>query len=140
MDYTIDYFIRKFSAIPEENWCIRARVKGDQRCAYGWCYPSKSIAGKSIIQGAVPVSDEERSLSILIKRLNPRWGAGGVNNGIYEKYQQPTPKQRILAALYDIKKLSKEPEVQECDYPDITKDLAVLPEERVEVDLIPVLK
>lgn len=49
--YTPQYFIDKFEAIPEENWCISS-----------------------------------------------------VNDGLDERYQQPTPKQRILAALRDIQK------------------------------------
>jgi hypothetical protein len=44
-----------------------------------------------------------------------------INNGCNYNYQQPTPKQRILAALYDIKKM------QEPAHTDITKELAVLP-------------
>jgi len=44
-----------------------------------------------------------------------------VNDGNLRRYSQPTPKQRILAALYDIKKM------QQPHYADITKELAVLP-------------
>lgn len=48
-------------------------------------------------------SVEDKCLTKLIKTLNEDFGAGGVNNGVYGQYQQPTPKQRILAALYDIR-------------------------------------
>lgn len=91
-NYDVDYFIRKFEAIPELLWCIDA-LEDDQgrRCALGHCYgtqmdgcTSESMALCAVIfigHGSVP----------------------DINNGEDPRYQQPTPKQRILAALRDIK-------------------------------------
>lgn len=102
MKYDVDYFIAKFEAIPENLWCERARVKGDQRCALGWCYPSAEAAKKSEVFMHED-SIEDRCLTNLIHTINEDFGVGGINNGIYWQYSQPTPKQRILAALYDIR-------------------------------------
>lgn len=105
-EFTVDYFIKKFEAIPEENWCINSRIEGNQRCANGWCYqtPMEAFESMSYLHKG---NDEEHGLRILIKSLGLRFNAGGINNGIHTEYKQPTPKQRILAALYDIKKTQK---------------------------------
>lgn len=120
--YTVDYFIQKFEAIPEDLFCIGRRSIDEQRCVLGWCYPSKEDALRSQEEMFFK-SDEDISLTDLILTINGRCRPAGINNGIYPEYQQPTPKQRILAALYDIKKM------QQPEYVDITKSLAVLPVE-----------
>ncbi len=93
--YTVDYFINKFEAIPEEMWCIEARIDGDgRRCAHGHCYVGDPNA---------QTNDEEDSLSQISIEHFGEPGFADINNGYNSKYNQPTPKQRILAALYDIK-------------------------------------
>lgn len=104
--YDVDFFIKKFEAIPEDMWAISSRFREGKRCAYGWCYPSGYEAYESMV-GGCRTSDEEKSLTALIRILNPEWGAATINNGIAKEYPQPTPKQRILAALYDIKKMQQ---------------------------------
>mgnify|MGYP003502350564 CR=1 len=104
--YDVNHFIAKFSVIPEDMWCVRTRSNGTQRCALGWCYPTHELAKESE-QIYNTDSVEDKSLVALIHLLNPDFGVGGVNNGIYKEYQQPTPKQRILAALYDVKALQE---------------------------------
>jgi len=47
-----------------------------------------------------------------------------INDKRSNKHPQPTPKQRILAALYDIKKMQQPAQPE---WKDITSDLAVLP-------------
>lgn len=37
MDYNIQYFIDKFEAIPEENWCTGTLKDGNRLCAFGHC-------------------------------------------------------------------------------------------------------
>lgn len=108
--YDVDYFIRKFEKIPEFLWCINRRhdSKGGH-CAHGWCNLDD-----------IGYSDEENALRKLASFFG-YYGVGPINNGDDKRYQQPTPKQRILAALYDIKKL------QQPQHTDITKQLAVLP-------------
>jgi hypothetical protein len=133
MKYTVDYFIQKFEAIPENLFCVATRSMGEQRCAYGWCYGSAQEA-KASERCNSSRNEEETALSELVRVLGRNWGAGGINNGIYPEYQQPTPKARILAALRDIKKL------QQPDHEDITKDLAVLPvDETADIKNTPVL-
>lgn len=97
MKYDVDYFIAKFEAIPEEYWCIFGRHKGDQHCAHGWCDSN--------------LPDEEKGLINVFFPLKKGYGVAGINNGLDGRYPQPTPRQRILAALYDIKKLQN-PEVK----------------------------
>ncbi len=38
MQYTVDYFIKKFKKIPASHWCVRVYTddKG-RKCAYGHC-------------------------------------------------------------------------------------------------------
>jgi hypothetical protein len=97
--FTVDYFIKKFEAIPEEKWCTYNRINHHfQRCAHGHCYigdPDNSIADENI-------NNEEMGLIDLATHLCLR-GFATINNGEHPSYPQPTPKQRILAALYDIK-------------------------------------
>ena len=120
MNYNVDYFIRKFEAIPEEMFCVKTRSNGYQRCALGWCYPNHEAAWQSQITNRADDSIEDKAIVKMFYSAF-KLGVGGVNNGIYPEYQQPTPKQRILAALYDIKKM------QQPQHADITKELAVLP-------------
>lgn len=105
--YTVDYFIKKFEAIPENLWCVMSRAKDNQRCALGWCYPTSEEAKASQLWNYSQTSQEEKELNAFIRLINPSWAAGGVNNGIYPQYSQPTPKQRILAALNDIKAMQE---------------------------------
>lgn len=91
MKYTVDYFIEKFEAIPEELWCIGTFQIGEKCCAFGHCGGTEHI-------GANTVECNE-----LIKVLTV---VAETNDGTNKLYQQPTPKQRILAALND-KKINK---------------------------------
>lgn len=133
--YDVDYFIRKFEAIPE-------RLIGTSQptgCAFGQC--------KTTIWSDGSQTEEGKALeSLLIKIPNlvaaewSRWDAydgtpARINNGDICQYQQPTPKQRILAALYDIKKLS---EPTSRPYSEsVSKELAELAlKQNSEVDVI----
>ncbi len=90
MEYNVDYFIAKFESIPEEKWCVdRVTNKEGQHCAFGHCSADK---GANCIEGEK-----------LYRLTTPEFLVADVNDGRDKKYQQPTPKQRILAALYDIK-------------------------------------
>lgn len=91
-NYDYDYFIRKFEAIPDEQWAIRAYVAGDSRCAFGHCGMTN--------HGAIPKIPECAALRELIggNHLVTR-----INDGVESGYDQPTPRARILAALHDAK-------------------------------------
>jgi hypothetical protein len=96
--YDVDYFIRKFSAIPEENWLINEYARGTSYCAFGHCGMRDNnsidrIPEAKVLAGILP-------------------DAAIINDGEKRGYQQPTPKQRVLAALYDIKK-AQYPEISE---------------------------
>ena len=114
MTYDVDYFIKKFEAIPENKWCINSRgeiVGGiEQRCALGWCYPTFQEAKRTENYWNEDSLEDKALMGMFKSVLNIKPPL--VNNGLAKNYPQPTPKQRILAALYDIKKL-QEPKVKE---------------------------
>lgn len=88
--YTVEYFLDKFEAIPEDQWCTGGLADQDgRRCAYGHCC--------NIDKFGVNFTDESRAL------LQLGWYPTVVNDGHSPRYQQPTPKQRVLAALRDLK-------------------------------------
>lgn len=99
MKYDVDYFLKKFDAIPEDDWCAGAFADSNGRhCAYGHC-------------GVYEVKEEGCITEISTSegdQLEAMFESSGmhahlVNDGDTPAYQQPTPKQRILAALHDIK-------------------------------------
>lgn len=92
--YTTDYFIKKFEAIPEWLWYQGDYFNPDnkiQMCALGHCgergRPDELV-------------EEGRALDLLF--TSSGINVANVNDGNDCKFQQPTPKQRILAALYSI--------------------------------------
>lgn len=122
------YFINKFQATPEEKWCTgRLENEEGQHCANGHCGVDSVrniiyTGGFSIIVSCETVfTEESKAFQKVISRLDisPSTGfemnydlkiedqeysvkAAIINNGHSSKYQQRTPKQRILAALNDI--------------------------------------
>jgi hypothetical protein len=102
MQYTVDYFIKKFEAIPEDKitGSIWWSAESNCGCAHGHC-------GVRYEKGE---TEESRGLLVFLPL------ASAITVGTHSRYQQPTPKQRILAALYDIKKMQQpveEPKVKE---------------------------
>lgn len=89
MTYDKAYFIAKFEAIPDEQWCVGVSYdKQERRCASGHC---------SVLGGEFNA----------LNRLFPTVGfrkilPAVINDGEDPRYQQPTPKARILAALRDL--------------------------------------
>jgi len=133
MNYDVNYFIEKFSKIPESCWHVGGYSDGrGASCALGHCGLDYSHENKRLF--GCPYGEEQAALYKVfgesfdahMKNENTAIVAR-INDGYNDEYQQPTPKQRILAALYDIKKLQeKESQPQ---YTDITKQLAVLPQQ-----------
>jgi hypothetical protein len=130
MKYDVDYFLAKFSAIPEDRWTTGSIGISDlspRKCALGHC----GVNSYSLI------TDEALALAKLLKQvieLDFRYSnefdrVWFLNDSTRHGYTQPTPKQRVLAALRDIK-ANDQP-----SYPDLTKSLAVLPEDKIEVDV-----
>lgn len=115
MQYTVDYFIDKFSSIPDSLFVVDRLHDGDGgKCVNGWC---------GVMDCQKPTI-ESSALQKVMSILKITWFGHGdttidsiwdyedysimavyINNGWTNEYPQPTPKQRILAALYDIKKM-----------------------------------
>jgi len=86
--FDVNYFIKKFEAIPEELWAINSfQDELGRYCALGHC--------------GYGLNAETSEGATLNKLLG--WVTIAINDGRHKKYPQPTPKQRILAALHDIK-------------------------------------
>lgn len=136
--YNVDYFIKKFEAIPEEKWCTGSWKNGESCCANGHCGVMQSISptneSESLknIFSVMKVTEVGTNMKIEETKhgIGYSYVAVKINDGLTKEYQQLTPKQRILAALYDIKKM------QQPEYPDLTKELAVLPKDEVSDKVI----
>lgn len=120
--YTVDFFINKFSAIPEERWTTRKYISiigsVEKRCAQGLCIqhgrfddlPFKEVATNTVYEEWKSLIELFGGVATIYRFDNHI--VAGINNGEDYRYQQPTPKQRIMAALYDLKKLEQpEPKV-----------------------------
>lgn len=100
--FSIDFFISKFSAIPDERWTTGAlfRFEDSTACAIGHCLPW----GNSETWRAQ--NSEARALAMVLFGSDSDDSVGqitNINDGRLLDYQQPTPKARILAALMDAK-------------------------------------
>lgn len=144
--FTVDYFIDKFSAIPENKWTQRKLYSQDMSCSLGHCKVTENDFNYDLM--TFEGTDEAKALISLFSTLsisicgrqkpnacsfsNYSFNVTYVNDGDADQYPQPTPKQRILAALNDIKKAQQPSN----PYPlSVSKDLAVKAmEERIEVD------
>lgn len=89
--FEVNYYINKFEAIPEDKWCEGVFNNKDQYCALGHCGANQTKRR----------NDESDALCDLFNfKLNTF--VGRVNDGRDPRFQQDTPKQRILAALRSI--------------------------------------
>lgn len=96
-NFTVDYFIKKFEAIPEEKWMVGEFKDNEGRfCALGHC-------GQRMGMSCNEIPDESWTLRSLFAWTMNRFSVTNINDGKDYNYQQPTPKQRVLAALYDVK-------------------------------------
>lgn len=115
--FTVDYFIAKFEAIPEEKIIERLLLdrKGNA-CVNGWCgadiffgyyYSTPESLGLCEVFKGLSLTEIPSDFSPYRLDHDDSLGyssrAAMINNGHAKEYQQPTPKQRILAALRDIK-------------------------------------
>jgi hypothetical protein len=98
--YTVDYFIKKFSAIPAKKWCTGYFKLGNGHCALGHCgsveYGSR----------AYQHTDEGNALIGLTSRIGDNQYAciTTINDGLDPNFPQKTPRGRVLAALRQVKK------------------------------------
>ncbi len=105
MEYNIAYFKKKFSAIPEEKWCVGVQINyHNQRCAFGWCMPPETTYNNHTFQD-IPghETDEGKALKKMFNEIG--FNIAHINNGKYEKFPQSNPRARVLAALDYIEQL-----------------------------------
>lgn len=93
MNYTVQYFIDKFSAIPEEDWIIGEYQNEIGCCALGHCGERET---KATVDG--------RELRILFRNFLGE-DVSFINDGASSSFPQDTPKARVLSALKRIKEL-----------------------------------
>lgn len=98
MNYNLDYFIKKFEAIPERLWItgVYGSDYQEEHCAYGHC-------GVRALRDTL----EGDALRMLTGGLTV-----SVNDGASDKYPQCTPKERILAYLRDLRDRKSAQEVK----------------------------
>jgi len=116
--YNVDYFIDFFTKIPEEN-IVGLHLRGEKKCVNGWLgvehihEPNEASAALQKVFEGLSITSNGRSWSYskgekvedeLTDFPGYSFKAAHINNGYANEYPQPTPKQRILAALQDIKK------------------------------------
>lgn len=127
MIYDVNYFIDKFQKISASLWIVGAFGQQDFHCALGHC-------GARCSSDVVPLSEASILVGIMRKHLNSFPSI--INDGLNSNYPQHTPKQRILAALQDIKKMQDKSDAPPRE--DITHELAKdSVEERLNVKQIP---
>lgn len=129
--YTVDYYLNKFKSIPASQFCTYDfKNLSGARCFLGHTMPDSVI--DKLKSNPTFIDEEGRSMTTYnltqedIDQLTecvglcklfgtPKEGQRivfDINNGDDPRYQQPTVKGRILAALEDIKKL-QQPEPKE---------------------------
>jgi hypothetical protein len=98
MTYTVDYFIEKFKAIPKKEWCTQVFVnRKGQKCAFGHCGSTVDNASSLESDALENLIDTNLSIVSVVNTVS------AINDGRDFRFQQKTPKLRILAALRWIK-------------------------------------
>lgn len=100
MEYTVDYFIDKFSTIDSDDIGVGSLC---EHCSLYHCGVVEDVMTGNYLE-----TEESIALGKLINNhLNDKYNEIGavynLNDGHIVKYQQETPKERILACLNDIK-------------------------------------
>lgn len=103
--FDADYFLAKFSAIPDEQWCVVhlevTRPHGVQHCALGQCGENYDY-GETIESRAL--KGLFSTIGIEVEIVNDYCGPTHWNGEFISPYGHITkPKARILQALHDIK-------------------------------------
>lgn len=110
MNYNVDYFINKFEAIPESHFTTHLFENQDgQKCVVAHCgvfhlhtVTPEGIALKQVFD-SLPITGKRIGTLIVHQHLTFPYKASCINDGLTKEYRQATPKQRVLAALHDIK-------------------------------------
>lgn len=105
--FNVDYFIKKFKAIPEDQWCVDKFSNDEgQKCAQGHCIPKSVLEGtpKEYNLRTSPEIQELKALILLFeKEVSRNTIIAHINNGTHSGYQQDSPKKRVLEALWQLK-------------------------------------
>jgi hypothetical protein len=93
--FSLEYFVNKFEAVPDELWWTGTYFNEDRtkRCALGWCFEVDPKNSRRLEMG-----DEFARLENLMRTYLDK-GTDPINDGKVKQFNQPTPKQRVLAAL-----------------------------------------
>lgn len=100
-NYTVDYFIAKFEAIPTDKWCVMFLERDGRHCAIGHCLsstlrpPEMQPEAAALINLTGKTGGDDPTIAL-------------VNNGSSLTYPEDTPKLRVLAFLHDIKRQQEE--------------------------------
>lgn len=126
LKYSASYFIKKFEAIPEKHWIVdqySSYLGG--KCAQGHCgiaYTGHVVSEGLALNGLMSLLPAVRRSTLKFiedqgavveisdhhtwcEHASIPW-AGFVNNGLVPEYPQVSIKQRILAALRDVRELT----------------------------------
>jgi len=105
MLYDIDYFIKKFEAIPEQYWCVASLSDMvpyggsfiQAHCAFGHCGIKTTTT--------INFSPEAYALKLIFRKH--RHDVTAVNDGLdpLYNYNKGSPRERILLALTTFKHL-----------------------------------
>lgn len=88
--FPVAYFINKFRQISSDGWCEHNQEdQHGKKTALGWC----DNPGSWIV--------EEEAVA-LCDVLGSNVHAMGINDGLDPRYQQPSPRDRVIQALRDI--------------------------------------
>lgn len=98
--YDLDYFINKFEAINHDKWCAIVMTDTEGRhCALGHCENSDERGYQPLL---VEGSERKALQDLTMGRLGSK-SISFINDGFNPNFQQPNPKDRVLAALRAIK-------------------------------------
>lgn len=122
--YNVDFFIQFFSSIPTEAFTIGIlHDDSGNHCANGWCgvtstsmYTPQPAMARALQKVFSPLcihyAEDGMSGEVVLDfpYTNPGYSqkAAIIQNGESQEYTQPTPKERILAALLDVKNMDKD--------------------------------
>lgn len=99
--FSANYFIQKLQPIADDMWTVGTLKKGDKMCVLGWCgakLEGNCIELKKFTEAAALYKLFQDYLCEVVFHVNDK---------MTPRYPQPHSKQRILAALYDIKKMQE---------------------------------
>lgn len=105
-EFTKEYFIKKFEAIPEKNWSVEV-FKVTISTVYE-LYQKKCALGHCNVSLGMPLTPEAKALSLLFRPDQDKENISTipvilVNDDINQfNFKGETPKQRILNFLYSL--------------------------------------